>query len=151
MTLRTVAHELGHNFGLYHARAMDCHPNVVGSSCSAIEYGDILDILGQSGVTGHSHANQKERLGWLNYGSSPGITTVQTTGSYWIDPYETVGSNPKALKIQKFTDPTTGKKTWYYVEFRRPIGFDSFISGNSNLMNGVMVHTGTEGYSVDDY
>jgi hypothetical protein len=151
MTLRTVGHELGHNLGLYHARAMDCHPNIVGSSCAAIEYGDSLDILGQSGVTGHSHANQKERLGWLNYGSSPGITTVQTSGTYWIDPYETVGSSPKALKILKSTDPTTGKKTWYYVEFRRPIGFDSFISSNSNVMNGVMVHTGTEGYSVDDY
>jgi hypothetical protein len=151
MILRTVAHELGHNFGLYHARALDCGSQVIGSSCTTIEYGDSLDILGQTGVTGHSHANQKERLGWLNYGSSPGITTVQTTGTYWIDPYETVGSNAKALKVLKSTDPTTGKKTWYYVEFRRPLGFDSFISSNTNVMNGVMVHTGTEGYTADDY
>lgn len=151
MTLRTVGHELGHNFGLYHARALDCHPNVLGSSCPTIDYGDILDILGKSGVTGHSHANQKERLGWLGYGNSPAITTVQSSGTYWIDPYETVGSSPKALKILKSVDPTTGRKTWYYVEFRRPVGFDSFISGNSNVMNGVMVHTGTESYTSDNY
>jgi hypothetical protein len=151
MTTRTVGHELGHNFGLYHARALDCGSQVIGGTCSYIEYGDTLDILGQTGVTAHSHANQKERLGWLNYGTSPGITTVQASGAYWIDPYESVGSNAKALKILKSTDPTTGRKTWYYVEFRRPIGFDSFISGNSNVMNGVMVHTGTEGYTADDY
>jgi hypothetical protein len=151
MSLRTVAHELGHNFGLYHARAMDCHPDITGNSCSTIEYGDILDILGKSGVTGHSHAHQKERVGWLGYGSSPGLTTVQLSGTYWIDPYETVGTNPKALKILKYIDPTTGRKTWYYVEFRRPLGFDSFISSNNNVMNGVMVHTGTESYSFDLY
>lgn len=151
MTLRTVGHELGHGLGLYHGRAMDCHPNVIGSSCPIIEYGDSLDILGQTGVTAHSHAGQKERLGWLNYGSSPGITTVQSSGTYWIDPYESVGSNPKALKILKAIDSTTGVKTWYYVEFRRPIGFDSSISGNSNFMNGVLVHTETEPYGRDTY
>jgi hypothetical protein len=151
MSLRTVGHELGHNFGLYHARSLDCGSQVVGSTCTYTEYGDIVDILGQSGVTGHSHAHQKERLGWLGYGSSPGITTVQSSGTYWIDPYETVGSSSKALKVLKSVDSATGKKTWYYVEFRRPVGFDSFVSGNNNVMNGVVVHTGTEAYSFDLY
>jgi hypothetical protein len=151
MSVRTVGHELGHGFGLYHARALDCGADVVGSNCSIIEYGDSWDILGQSGVVAHSHAAQKERLGWLGYGISPGLTVVQSSGTYWLDPYETLGSNPKAIKILKSTDPTTGKKTWYYVEFRRPIGFDSFISSNSSVMNGLVVHTGTEGYSFDEY
>ncbi|HEY3037528.1 MAG TPA: NEW3 domain-containing protein [Pyrinomonadaceae bacterium] len=150
-TLKNVGHELGHNFGIYHARALDCGADVVGSNCSYIEYGDTLDIMGSTSVTAHSHAAQKERLGWLNYGVSPAITTVQTNDTYWIDPYETMGSNPKALKILKSTDPTTGKKTWYYVELRRPIGFDSFISGNSSVLNGVIIHTGTEAYSFDEY
>ncbi len=151
MSVRTVGHELGHNFGIYHARALDCGADVVGSNCSIIEYGDTWDILGQSGVIAHSHAAQKERVGWLGYGISPGLTVVQASGTYWLDPYETMGSNPKALKILKSTDPTTGKKTWYYVEFRRPIGFDSFIASNSSVMNGVVVHTGTEAYSFDEY
>jgi len=151
MSLRTVGHELGHNFGIYHARALDCGADVVGSNCSIVEYGDSWDILGQAGVVAHSHAAQKERLGWLGYGISPGLTVVQSSGTYWLDPYETSGSNPKALKILKSTDATSGKKTWYYVEFRRPIGFDSFISSNSSAMNGVVVHTGTEGYSFDEY
>jgi hypothetical protein len=151
MSVRTVGHELGHGFGLYHARAMDCGADVVGSNCSYIEYGDSFDILGQSGVVAHSHAAQKERVGWIGYGISPAMTTVQASGTFWLDPYETPGSAAKALKILKSTDPTTGKKTWYYVEFRRPVGFDSFISGNGNVMNGVVIHTGTEGYSFDEY
>jgi len=151
MSLRTVGHELGHNFGLYHSRALDCGTNVIGSNCSVIEYGDSFDILGQTGITAHSNAAQKERVGWLNYGISPAIATVQASGTYWIDPYETVGSTPKALKILKSTDATTGRKIWYYVEFRRPVGFDSFISGNSSAMIGIVVHTGTEAYSVDEY
>ena len=144
MSLRTVAHELGHGFGLYHSSAWDCGSEVVGATCSSIEYGDVEDIMGQPGVTGHFNSYQKERLGWLGYGSSPPITTVQSSGTYAIDPYESAGSNSKALKILKSTDPTTGKNTWYYVEFRRPVGFDSFISGNSNLMNGVMIHMGAD-------
>jgi len=151
MTLRTVGHELEHGIGLYHARALECGSEVVGSNCTVVEYGDIIEILGQSGKTGHSHAHQKERLGWLGYGSSPGLTTVQSSGTYWLDPYETLGTNPKALKVLKSVNSTTGVSTFYYVEFRRPIGFDSFISSNNNLMNGVMVHTGVEPYGRDNY
>src|ERR1041385_1530137 len=144
MAVRTVGHELGHGLGLYHSSAWDCGTQVVGTTCSSVEYGDVIDIMGQPGITGHFNAYQKERLGWLGYGSSSPVTTVQTSGTYWIDPYESPGANTKALKILKSTDPTTGKNTWYYVEFRRPIGFDSFISNNGNVMNGVMIHMGTD-------
>jgi len=144
MIVRTVGHELGHGMGLYHSSAWDCGSQVVGSTCSSVEYGDVADIMGQPGITGHFNAYQKERLGWLGYGSSPPLTTVTSSGTYWLDPYESAGTNAKALKILKSTDPTTGKSTWYYVEFRRPAGFDGFISGNSNVMNGVMIHMGTD-------
>ncbi len=142
LVLQVIGHEMGHNFGLFHSRSIDCGSTTLGSNCSTDEYGDPLDVMGFS--TGHYNAFQKERLGWLNYGSSPPITTVQADGTYWLDPYETVSSNSKALKIQKATDPTTGKKTWYYVEFRQAVGFDNFLAGNSNVLNGVVIHTGSE-------
>lgn len=142
LVFQVVGHEMGHGFGLFHSRSIDCGSTTLGSNCTRDEYGDPLDTMGYS--TGHYNAFQKERLGWLNYGTSPPITTVQADGTYSLEPYETVGSNPKALKILKATDPATGKKTWYYVELRQAIGFDSFVASNSNVLNGVVIHTGSE-------
>ena len=114
-----VAHEVGHNFGLYHSHAMDCGTQVIGGSCSSIEYGDTLDTMGSAVPPKHFNAAQKERLGWLNYGTSPPITTVQADGVYTIDPLEPMGTAPKALKVR------TPGGDWYYIEYRQPIGFDA--------------------------
>src|SRR5450756_3145652 len=90
------------------------------SSGTVVEYGDDLDTMGvPQTASAHYNTFQKERLGWLNYGASPSIQTVQTSGTYTINPYELGGSRPKALKILKFTDPTTCSKTWYSIEARQ--------------------------------
>ncbi len=137
LQLRVLGHEMGHNLGLYHSHALQCSGTTIGTNCSIIEYGDTVDIMGAS--SGHFNAYQKERLGWLNSGASPPIKTVQGSGTYTIEPYESAGTNPKALKILK--DATSN--TWYYVEFRQPVGFDGFISSYSNLLNGVVIHMAT--------
>jgi hypothetical protein len=146
--LAVLAHELGHGQGLWHAHSLDCGTTtIVASGCTSNEYGDIVDMMGASSWA-HYSAFQKERLGWLNYNASPPITTVVADGTYPIEAYESTGSGPKALKILKSTDPATGQRTWYYVEFRQPIGFDSFLSepsvGAQNVTTGVLVHTGSE-------
>src|SRR3989454_5276368 len=127
LELKVVGHELGHVLGLYHSHALECGATTLGTNCSVWEYGDVLDIMGNT-AAGHFNAFQKERLGWLGYGVSPPITTVQGGGTYALDPYEADGSGANALKILQSTDPTTGKKTWYYVEYRQAIGFDNFLS-----------------------
>ena len=142
-SLKVLGHEMGHNLGLYHSKALECGAGVDTGTCSSIEYGDTLDIMGNP-TSGHFTAYQKERIGWLNYGASPPISTVSTEGLYWVDTYETAGTYPKALKIPKSTDPNTGQKTWYYVEYRQAAGFDSFLSGNLNVLNGVVIHLGTD-------
>ena len=91
-------------------------------------------------AAGHFNAFQKERLGWLDYGLSPPITTVETNGLYTIEPLETGGTGPKAMAILKSTDPMTGQQTWYYLEYRQALGSDSFLAGNSNMLNGIVVH-----------
>jgi len=147
--LGIVGHELGHNFGLYHSRSMDCGAAVIGANCTSIEYGDVLDIMG--GGTAHFNLYQKERLGWINASISPPLTTVTSSGTYWLDSYEQVGVNPKGLKILKSIDPVTGMKTWYYVEHRYAFGFDNFLSGNTNVLSGVVVHTGAEVSGQENY
>src|SRR5207247_5288603 len=125
-----------------------CPDNTIIGDCYQLEYGDGLDIMGWSN-SGHFNAPQKERLGWLNYGVSPPITTVTSSGSYTLAPYETIGTAPKTLKILKYTNPTTGAQDWYYVEFRQAVGFDSYLGTNpnfcanamnsSNILNGVEI------------
>ncbi|MBI3284983.1 MAG: peptidase M11 [Burkholderiales bacterium] len=147
-TIRVVSHELGHNFGLYHSHAQECGASVIGSTCTLVEYGDSGDIMGDtgSGQTGHFNTFQKERLGWLNSATTAPITYVQSSGSYTLDAYETTNTTPKALKILKSTDPTTGARTWYYVEYRTALGFDQSLTAlyYSNFTSGVVIHVGSE-------
>lgn len=148
--LGIVAHELGHNFGLYHSRSMDCGAASIGTGCTTDEYGDTLDIMGAAN-SAHFNLYQKDRLGWVNSGGNAPITTVTSSGDYWVDAYETGNMLSKGLKILKSTDPVTGFRTWYYVEHRSPIGFDDFLNGNSNVLNGVVVRTGSEASGQDTY
>jgi len=147
-----IDHELGHGFGLWHSHSLDC--GLTATICSngtVIEYGDPIDTMGDPiQPSAHYNAYQKERLGWLNYGNSPAIATVSSSGSYTITPYELPGSGPTALKILKSTDPTTGAKTWYYLEARQAVGFDSYLADDiysaqhQNETTGVLFHIGTD-------
>lgn len=150
LDMSKVSHELGHNLGLYHAMALDCGTASLGENCTVMAYGNAFDAMGNT-YAGHFNAFMKERLGWLNAGNSSQIMTVEGSGSYTLDPYESVSTGPKVLKILKSTDPVTGKRSWYYVESRQAIGFDAFLSGFPNVTNGVLIHTGTEGNGDSSY
>ena len=142
---RVVGHELGHTLGLFHAHGLECGGHVLGADCQNVEYGDPLDIMGQR--IAHFNGFNKERMGWLGVDD---VLSVETDGSYNIAGYAvTPGADPKVLKILKSVDPLTGQQTWYYVESRQAIGFDSTIATDAsfdsdNILNGVVIRTGTE-------
>lgn len=147
--LAVVGHELGHNFGLQHAHALECGESAVGTNCVSYEYGDHLDIMGNVNA-GHYNAFEKTMLGWIGYGNSPTLTTVQGTGAYALATYELGGTGSRALRIPKSVDPVTGIQTWYYLEYRQPIGADAFL-GNGSIPQGLTFHTGTDGDTRSSY
>src|SRR5258705_4266227 len=134
-SLRVLAHEMGHNLGLYHSRSNMCDST---SGCFVDEYGDDHDVMGggSGSVTGHFNAYQKERLGWLNHGTSPGITNVNGPGQYALEPYAKPWTGgPKALKIVRSTGTSN---TYIYAEARTQFGVDA------GLPPGVVIHTGND-------
>jgi hypothetical protein len=144
-----ISHELGHGLGLYHSHGLNCGTAVYAiSGCTQYEYGDAYETMGASNFNGDSmdyNTFQKERLGWLNSSGQPPITTVSTSGTYTLAPYETQDGNPKALKILQSS--SSNGNAYYYVEFRQAIGFDSplqySVPGYSEVLNGVLVHIGS--------
>ena len=145
--VRPVAHEIGHTFGLSHADALDCGSAVVGEGCTRLGYGDGSDGMGGQG---HFNAFHKEKLGWLNVEGAPVIATVSTSGRFKLAPYETAGQDTKALKVLKSVDPVSGRRTWYYVEYRQPIGFDAWLSRMGNLTTGIQVRAAYDHAGVSD-
>ena len=152
---------MGHNLGLYHSHSLDCGYVVVGSSgCSAAEYGDALDVMGGTPTVGtagnvptaHFNAFQKERLGWLNSGISPPLTTIQNSnGQFSIGNLEAARSNtPRALKIANQVATCNLPATeWYYVEKREAVGFDelqrSLQRGNPGALADIRSHRPDDG------
>jgi len=148
MDLRTVSHELGHNLGLYHGHALECGAASDGSNCTSLEYGDTTDVMGKAS-SAHFTAFQKELLGWLN---TDNLIEVTASGSYSLSPYASEAAQaPKALKLLKETDATTGHRTWYYIEYRQPTGYDSSLAARGNTSDGVVVHTGSEATRNSSY
>jgi hypothetical protein len=143
LELKLIGHEIGHNFGLQHSKALECGATTLGSNCQIYEYGDRFDIMGNY-TAGHLNAFQKTQLGWLGYGNSPPVTTAETSGTYSLEPFELGSASSVALKILKGIDPITLAENWYYLEYRQAFGFDSFLAGNNNVLNGVLFHTGND-------
>lgn len=147
---KTIAHELGHNFGLYHSHALDCGDVAVAAGCVSIEYGDTYDTMGNPDF-GHFSAFQKERLGWLSPGGRSLLTRVDGDGTYSIAAYETPGTATKVLKVPRGIDAATGRPTWFYVEYRQATGYDAFLASRSGVLmrgdvtHGVVVHLADDG------
>lgn len=139
-----LTHEFGHSLGFRHSNSLSCSGTTIGTGCSHVEYGDNYDVMGyyNNGVVNSYHRDLAQWLGSR-------IQTVTSDGTYTLTPTGVADSGLKAIKIPKAYDPTTNSTTYYYFEYRQPVGYDSFLSSYPGVTNGVLLHLGTTGTDVN--
>ena len=124
-----TAHELGHNYGVFHANFwLTTDGSVIGAGSSE-EYGNIFDVMGQGGAPrGDFNGWFKNRFNWL---TAADVTTVTGSGTYRIQALDDPRSDSiRALKIVKDTLHS------YWVEFRQR------FTSNRWAMNGAVLEWG---------
>jgi chitodextrinase len=135
MTLRVMAHELGHNFGTHHASAYSCTEDGVrvplsatASNCTSSEYGDPFTVMGASSSrrhTGFSLGN----FGWL---PAERTQTVTTGGDYALAPLHSA-SGVQSLMVQRTSS------SYLALELRSPATLFDTFSTSDPAVNGVSV------------
>ena len=137
MTTNVVGHELGHNLGVHHAGTLSCTQNGVrvsiGGSCSFSEYGDPFDIMGQTAR--HMNTWHKAQLGWYD---AARMQNVSANATFTLTPLESMSAGLQLLRVAR---GTTGD--YYYLEYRRPLGFDGFASTDA-VVNGISIRLGKD-------
>lgn len=147
-TVQNISHELGHNFGLRHAKALSCDDST-SLNCVVLTYGDPADSMGNRRAA-HFGAFNKMLLGWLGTEHSPQVLAATRSERYYIDAYSAGDNAPKALRVPAGKD-AGGRQQYYFVEYRRPAGFDGSLGNVGNLTSGVIVRRATEGDSDSSF
>jgi hypothetical protein len=128
--LGITAHELGHNYGLGHARLwLTTDGSVIGEG-ELRQYGNPFDVMGNTSgkdaMLHHFTAYSKYFLNWL---PDDAVKTVTTNGTYRIFAHDLPNtSGLRALVIKK--DDTRD----YWIEFRQ------LQTNNFSLMNGALIY-----------
>jgi hypothetical protein len=140
----SVAHEIGHTFGFRHSNSLNCAGVSFGSNCANAEYGDYYDVMGYRN-TGVANSYHRDLAGWLG----ARIQTVTSDGTFVLTPTGAVDDNLKAIRIPQSYDALTNSTTYYYLEFRQPVGYDAFLSNYPQVTNGLLIRIGTIGTDVN--
>jgi hypothetical protein len=145
--VQTIAHEFGHNFGLQHAGSWTCTRNgirvQVSSSCSAQEYGDPFDAMGNQWAR-HNSGWNLAKLGMLN---EPNVTTATENGTYTLRAALSVSPAPTILRIPRTKDAGGNVTSWYYLEIRQQGGI--FENLSDATMTGVSIRAIASGSSPE--
>jgi M6 family metalloprotease-like protein len=132
----TVSHELGHGFGLEHARSADYGGEPLGPAGQPPapwdgihDYGDSFSNMGRQ--SGQWAAPHKAYLGWLQTGTN--IQDVTTGGNFTLAPYELSGGG-QTIRVRRGTSDA-----WLWLEYRQPLGtFDATLP--AAVSGGALIH-----------
>lgn len=111
----TMAHEIGHNYGLSHANFWQASGDTITGAGSSLEYGDPFEIMGSG--SGQHNAWYKSSLDWF-VGSE--VTTATSSGTFRLVDLEV--RSPGALHGLRV--PISGARD-YWVEYRPASGGNS--------------------------
>ena len=151
MTLRTVAHELGHNFGAHHASTMTCrdatNARITSTArrtddCTSSEYGDPFSLMGSASTRTH-HA-------WQRIQTTHPVVSQTVTLSAGYDATHTIsrlepGTGSTATRLLRIVRPNvTGGETGTFLDIEvrgSTTSFDTFASTDP-AVTGVSVRIG---------
>lgn len=133
-TMRTIAHELGHNWGLKHSSSWTVTDgNPVSNSGAVLEYGDPWDVMGNNpSRDGRYHFNQwcKNQLGWMPDGA---VRTVSESGTYRVyrfDSKDAPRTQTQALRF--FRDGVR----WYWLGYRQNFPATPTLAAGASILWG---------------
>jgi MYXO-CTERM domain-containing protein len=120
-----VGHEVGHNFGLFHASTWDnCGGAVCGQGHN--EYGDPTDIMGRR--NGQYMSFYKDIVGWLEPSNVAELTASRQVR---ICPLETATAGLQSVLVSR------GGNDYFHLEYRQAIGHDSYLW--TGMTNGILL------------
>lgn len=122
LSLYVVAHELGHNFGLGHAKFHDTSGFSTIGNGVAEEYGDKFDVMGSGGTDKGFNAYYRNFLGWL---PDSDVLHATESGLFTIQDFTPIDSTDRRLlHIRRDSE------TDYYFEFRQDqTGYPAMLQG----------------------
>jgi hypothetical protein len=125
-----TAHELGHNYGVWHANFWNAGESIIGAGTQQ-EYGNPFDTMGTSG-TAQFNAWFKRTLDWIQPAQ---VLTPTGSGTYRIYALEQAAPDGgmQALRLPR---PDDTRSRDYWLEFRQ------HITSNVSLMNGASFNFG---------
>lgn len=124
---RVTEHELGHNYGVWHANYWNATNSTIIGAGANQEYGNPFDVMGNG--TQQFNAWFKKVLDWIPPSE---IATALASGTYRIHALEQpITSGFHTLKVPR----GDGQKD-YWVEFRQA------VASNRSLFNGVSINWG---------